>query len=101
MGGVADAFADYDLTQPFGPVNLDFGPPPWTIPGTLYTSAGDLDITSVEFYVQTGPDSFQYLWQGQLTVTPEPSSWLLAGLGLLCLLGYGWRRWKRAATAAC
>src|SRR5262249_1001927 len=92
-GGVANAFADYDLKTPFGPVALGFQPPPLPT-GTLHTDAGDLVVTGIQEF---GPGGS--LWHAQLQVGPEPSSWVLLGIGGLGVAGYGWRR-RRAGAAA-
>lgn len=41
-----------------------------------------------------GAADFQFMSAG--VVVPEPSSMVLAALGATSLLGYGWRRWKKA-----
>jgi hypothetical protein len=46
---------------------------------------GDFDFDDIDGFVEAlqggGPES-----------VPEPSAWLLAGLGLLALVGYRWRK---------
>jgi PEP-CTERM motif len=49
---------------------------------------------SVLYYSYT---SGAYLVEGSLTPTPEPASLTLMSVGGVALLGYGWRRRRRAA----
>ena len=70
-------------------------------------TTGDLDFTGLTL---TGDLAGAHTWSMQhialangdsalrLTAVPEPSGVLLAGLGLLALLGYAWRKRFAAAT---
>jgi hypothetical protein len=88
-GGLGSQYWGNDLTQSVGPVQLSFGLPLPPI-GTVATSEGSLTITGINFND----------WTGQVDVVPEPSSLILLSLGLLCLLGYGWRRKRMVAASA-
>jgi hypothetical protein len=83
---VDSSFASYGLTTAIGPVTNDlvFG----AFGATFSTDQGNFQITN-------------FTSQGTFTATlgtPEPASLTLLGLGGAALLGYGWRRRKRAVA---
>jgi hypothetical protein len=92
------------LSQPY--IQLFFlaagipGSSPVTIAASVPTSAG----TANSLYSALGSGPFIDLSSGTLTpetstgATPEPASLTLLGVGALGLLGYGWRRRRRAAA---
>jgi hypothetical protein len=57
----------------------------------IFTTTGGLDVVDID---ATG-EILSLASRGQLA--PEPSGLVLSGIGILGLLGYGWRRRKRAA----
>jgi hypothetical protein len=85
-------FATYNLSTPIAPPvsgsfssNLGGGP-------AIDTSLG----TGTLLFSSFGSTS---TFGATATATPEPSSFVLLGLGAIYSLGYGWRRRKQ--TAAC
>jgi hypothetical protein len=76
--------ASFTFTQP----TFSLGKPPAGVSEGSAFSGFDLGGTVTVTYTYTPAAS----------TTPEPSSLTLLGLGSLGLLGYGWRRRKRAAS---
>lgn len=60
-------------------------------------SSVSIDFSSFGANTAAGPLPNTYDFQLQTTAIPEPSTFVLFGIGMLGILGYSWRRRKKAA----
>jgi len=77
----------------FAPDNVNDGPGPLVDFETFNLGAGWINLTSVSF--QDGQNFV--LDNIVVTPVPEPSTYLLFSLGILCIIGMGYRQRKKAA----
>ena len=79
------AFASYNLATSIGPLT--------GLPGFGMSVETSLGSFALNPFSATFPGTFQ-----ASSVVPEPSSFVGAGSGILLLLGYAWRKCRRAAA---
>jgi hypothetical protein len=80
-------FATYDLTTSVGPASGRFN----GLGEVLPTSLGSLGFSRIS-------DTGTFTATLGTPAAPEPTSLTLLGIGAVGIIGYGWRRRKRAAV---